>query len=721
MESFFRHMSSIVRKNSKFSNPDEDEQEIHDDYNEQLRYLREMQERRRSAPDIRRHNNSMSRMSIHSEENSELFPQMNSERSTTQIDSILSTPNQYNPPQAQSMAKLGSFFRRLFTPNTVDDVNLSSSSSALTTESHKNVFIMPPLSSSNLTTSKITSLTTRSCTVSPRSSPQPVLKQTTINADQINSTPNSNFLSSDIIKSNVRRLSAPLIQTSTNYYPQYSSTIVNENTTAALVSSLQRLSFSSSPATIENHNSSLLSLGSNGGGTPASPLSRPEVRSASFNLTPSSSSVSNNLGNNISSASGTPPTQFVIGPKSSSTRVSIHSNSSPVHNSVMKDISPTGETITNIQSDRKMSLPARGRRPSMFDPIDPKELQQALYASAAAKACIPLKSEDEIDPNRAISHIKLLYDRDGEHVYIDSLSFENMQMLDSFINNNNQNNNNNNNMNSSSTNTNGNNHDFIPFYCRFRLCPEKRSLFQTEIVRYPRSQSFFLFDLKQLNDFELTYEQLNNHSIEILFYKVGTTKPSYKDIRIATVKYDLEGLIETDEILLKKPLEECDPSSSTIQDPDLGNLLVSLSYLQTAAKLAVVVLEAKSLRPLSIESKPFPEACVKVTLFDRNGKKLKRKKTSVQKASDCPTFNEELVFELRRDIAQEVMIELRIVHESLSYKEQLGSVIFGPAIINMTKGSMNQENAYWSMILSGESLSAQWQILKSPIRIEESK
>ena len=50
----------------------------------------------------------------------------------------------------------------------------------------------------------------------------------------------------------------------------------------------------------------------------------------------------------------------------------------------MKDISPAGETSTNTNSDRKMSLPTRGRRPSMFDPIDPKELQQALYASAAA-------------------------------------------------------------------------------------------------------------------------------------------------------------------------------------------------------------------------------------------------------------------------------------------------------------------------------------------------
>ncbi len=135
----------------------------------------------------------------------------------------------------------------------------------------------------------------------------------------------------------------------------------------------------------------------------------------------------------------------------------------------------------------------------------------------------------------------------------------------------------------------------------------------------------------------------------------------------------------------------------------------------------MVILEAKNLRPLSVESKSYPDACVKVTLYDRNGKKMKRKKTSVQRTSDCPTFNEELVFELRRDIATEVIIEVRLVHESLSYKEQLGSVIFGPIMNNMIKGSISSENAYWSTILSGESLHAQWQILKPSIKIEESK
>lgn len=54
----------------------------------------------------------------------------------------------------------------------------------------------------------------------------------------------------------------------------------------------------------------------------------------------------------------------------------------------MKEVLPIGESTTNNTVDRKMSLTTRGRRPSMFDPIDPKELQQALYASAAVSYLI---------------------------------------------------------------------------------------------------------------------------------------------------------------------------------------------------------------------------------------------------------------------------------------------------------------------------------------------
>lgn len=86
---------------------------------------------------------------------------------------------------------------------------------------------------------------------------------------------------------------------------------------------------------------------------------------------------------------GTPPTQFAStgAQSSSSPRVSVQSNTSPSHNNVTKEALPIGDNSTNNNTvDRKMSLTTRGRRPSMFDPIDPKELQQALYASAAVSS-----------------------------------------------------------------------------------------------------------------------------------------------------------------------------------------------------------------------------------------------------------------------------------------------------------------------------------------------
>ena len=133
------------------------------------------------------------------------------------------------------------------------------------------------------------------------------------------------------------------------------------------------------------------------------------------------------------------------------------------------------------------------------------------------------------------------YDRDSEHLFLDLLSFENLQSLEGYAN--------------------DNHGEFISFYCRFRLHPDKRSLFQTKILRLTRAQSSYVFDRKQLNDFPLPYEQLNTRSIEILFYKISTSKPFYKDIRLGTVKFPLNELLQTDQSRLNKTFEAVDPSS----------------------------------------------------------------------------------------------------------------------------------------------------------------
>jgi hypothetical protein len=198
------------------------------------------------------------------------------------------------------MAKLGSFFRRLFSPKSSDDQQPSSST--LTLETRKNMLIIPPLSPPKLVTTRLPLMTTKSCSASPRLG----VKQTSMHNNQINEISNSNFLSSDVLKANIRRLSAPLItHTPANHHPQYSSAIVNESTEEALLSSLHRLSLSSSPKLPAHPNNSIHSLGTSAGGDGSgSPLLRSDVRSASFNLSSSPSTLSNNVINNIFSTSG---------------------------------------------------------------------------------------------------------------------------------------------------------------------------------------------------------------------------------------------------------------------------------------------------------------------------------------------------------------------------------------------------------------------------------
>ena len=202
------------------------------------------------------------------------------------------------------MAKFGSFFRRLFTPTSSDDKR-SLSSPLSTSEPRTNMLIIPGGSPSLSSTPKSIVINTQSCTTSPRI----MVKQTTLSADNTNATSKSNYLSSDINRINLRRLSAPLlIQTSAHHHHQYPSTIVNENTEEILLSSLQRSSLSSSTTTTVHSNYSSHNLttssGGGGGGSSGSPLSRPEIRSASFNLTPSPSTLSNNLVNNLSTVAG---------------------------------------------------------------------------------------------------------------------------------------------------------------------------------------------------------------------------------------------------------------------------------------------------------------------------------------------------------------------------------------------------------------------------------
>ena len=82
---------------------------------------------------------------------------------------------------------------------------------------------------------------------------------------------------------------------------------------------------------------------------------------------------------------------------------------------------------------------------------------------------------------------------------------------------------------------------------------------------------------------------------------------------------------------------------------NLGDICFSIRYVPNTSKLTVCILEAKNLKPMDIGglSDPF------VKMYLMNGKKrIAKKKTTVQKCTLSPYFNEAFTFEVPSNLIQ---------------------------------------------------------------------
>lgn len=96
---------------------------------------------------------------------------------------------------------------------------------------------------------------------------------------------------------------------------------------------------------------------------------------------------------------------------------------------------------------------------------------------------------------------------------------------------------------------------------------------------------------------------------------------------------------------------------------DLGDLMVSLSFLPSAERLTVVLIKARNLRVVD-DTRNASDPYVKVSLI-HGGKKIKKRKTGVYRNTVCPTFNEALTFDISKDILKNCIIEFIVCHDSL--------------------------------------------------------
>ncbi|RMZ95836.1 synaptotagmin-5 isoform X1 [Brachionus plicatilis] len=341
-------------------------------------------------------------------------------------------------------------------------------------------------------------------------------------------------------------------------------------------------------------------------------------------------------------------------------------------------------TSSGAASRNPAAIASGRRRASMFDPIDPTELQKTLYLKLNQEQNSNEKEEQAID-SIGTFEFGIQYLSDSQKLIVDLLRVFDLQFKD--------------------TNPNSD------LYCKCTLMPDKSS-FQTKLIKRNSNPVFeeqFEFDC-------LDSSKLDSRYLEISMNEVD--KVTREDcLGMCGLKLNYQN-IESKKIFLK----EIKPFVRPSEENYIGDIMFSLAYLPAAERLTIVVIKARNLQGLGPDKKILPGKCfgelikilikilftdpfVKVSILTKDGKKLKKKKTSSQKGTMCPVYNEEIVFtHLKKEQLNDITIQFLIYHDSLTNRELLGS-------FSISSSSRGNEYAQWKDMLDSKKSIAWWHSL----------
>lgn len=234
-------------------------------------------------------------------------------------------------------------------------------------------------------------------------------------------------------------------------------------------------------------------------------------------------------------------------------------------------------------------------------------------------------------------------------------------------------------------------------YVKVYLLPDKKKKFETKVHRKTLSPVFNeTFTFKSI-----PYADIMNKTLVFAIFDFDrfSKHDQIGEVKVPLCQVDLAQTIEE-----WRELQSVEGEGG--QDNKLGDICFSLRYVPTAGKLTVVILEAKNLKKMDVGGLSDPY--VKIALV-QNGKRLKKKKTSIKKCTLNPYYNESFTFEVPFDQLQKVQLWVTVVdYDRIGTSEPIGRVILG----NNASGT---ELRHWSdMLASPRRPIAQWHTLKDP-------
>ncbi|XP_036374191.1 synaptotagmin-1 isoform X2 [Megalops cyprinoides] len=229
-------------------------------------------------------------------------------------------------------------------------------------------------------------------------------------------------------------------------------------------------------------------------------------------------------------------------------------------------------------------------------------------------------------------------------------------------------------------------------YVKVYLLPDKKKKFETKVHRKTLNPTF-----NEQFIFKVPYTELGGKTLVMTVYDFDrfSKHDAIGDVKMPMNKVDFSHVTEEWRDLQSAEKEE---------QEKLGDICFSLRYVPTAGKLTVVILEAKNLKKMDVGGLSDPY--VKIHLM-QNGKRLKKKKTTIKKNTLNPYYNESFSFEVPFEQIQKVQVVVTVLdYDKIGKNDAIGKVFVG---LNST----GTELRHWSdMLANPRRPIAQWHVLK---------
>ncbi|NXK43387.1 SYT3 protein, partial [Piprites chloris] len=184
-------------------------------------------------------------------------------------------------------------------------------------------------------------------------------------------------------------------------------------------------------------------------------------------------------------------------------------------------------------------------------------------------------------------------------------------------------------------------------YVKIYLLPDRKKKFQTKVLRKTLNPEW-----DETFSFGVPFAELPSRRLHFSVYDFD--RFSRHDLIGQVV---LENLLEAAEGRPEVPIWR-DIQEGTGEKPDLGEVNFSLCYLPTAGRLTVTVIRASNLRAMDLTG--YSDPYVKASLM-AEGRRLKKRKTSIKKNTLNPSYNEALVFDVPHESVNHVSLTIAVV------------------------------------------------------------